>query len=92
MSIQLGCSAGLSGNAAQYLNKRIGCGLLGGDKMSNISQIAVLAGTINVCAEEMRDTSDMDKFPYLWTKLEPIIENIEGCANSIKQIAKELQA
>lgn len=57
--------------------------------MRDMSQIAVLAGTIKTCITEMRDISDMDKFPNLWTKLEPIIENIEGCANEIKAICKE---
>jgi hypothetical protein len=57
--------------------------------MSSMSQISILASTIKVGVTEIRDTSDMDKFPNLWTKIEPIIENIEGCANEIKSICKE---
>jgi len=59
--------------------------------MSNHSQITVLANTIRVGTNQIRDMFP-DDLPHLWEQLAPIIENIEGCANSIKQIAKEVQA
>jgi len=56
--------------------------------MSDMSQISVLASTVKVCTSEIRDVFP-DDLPYLWEKLAPIIENIEGCATSIKQIVRE---
>jgi len=53
----------------------------------NEAQIVVLANTIKFGTTQIRDIFP-DDMPYLWEQLVPIIENIEGCVASIKDIAK----